>query len=426
MKAIGIDIGTTSICGILLDCETGKILKSITENSQAFLPTDKDWEKIQDTGKIMQIALTITDTLMEDTVKVIGVTGQMHGIVYYDADGKAVSPLYTWQDGRGNQPYDETRTYSEFLQIPAGYGAVTDFYNTKNGIRPAEAVGYCTIHDYFAMTLAGRKTPLLHTSDAASFGDFDLRRNCFHHSFVGDITADFAILGSYKGVPVSVAIGDNQASVFGAVSSDEDILLNIGTGSQISVISSSIVEGENIEVRPYPGGKYLLVGAALCGGRSYSMLEKFYSDIVYAATGTRMSMYEVMDKMENSNLPLTVDTRFAGTRQDPSVTGSITHITTENFTPGALRYAFLNGIIQELFSMYAQMQQKTGALIGSGNGIRKNKALIAAAEKAFGATMKIPAHMEEAAFGAALFGMVATGEMGTVEEIKQIIRYQEA
>ena len=139
-----------------------------------------------------------------------------------------------------------------------------------------------------------------------------------------------------------------------------------------------------------------------------------------------MSMYEVMDKMENSNLPLTVDTRFAGTRQDPSVTGSITHITTENFTPGALRYAFLNGIIQELFSMYAQMQQKTGALIGSGNGIRKNKALIAAAEKAFGATMKIPAHMEEAAFGAALFGMVATGEMGTVEEIKQIIRYQEA
>ena len=253
MKAIGIDIGTTSICGILLDCETGKILKSITENSQAFLPTDKDWEKIQDTGKIMQIALTITDTLMEDTVKVIGVTGQMHGIVYYDADGKAVSPLYTWQDGRGNQPYDETRTYSEFLQIPAGYGAVTDFYNTKNGIRPAEAVGYCTIHDYFAMTLAGRKTPLLHTSDAASFGDFDLRRNCFHHSFVGDITADFAILGSYKGVPVSVAIGDNQASVFGAVSSDEDILLNIGTGSQISVISASIVEGENIEVRPYPG-----------------------------------------------------------------------------------------------------------------------------------------------------------------------------
>ena len=60
----------------------------------------------------------------------------------------------------------------------------------------------------------------------------------------------------------------------------------------------------------------------------------------------------------------------------------------------------------------------------SGNGIRKNKALLEAAENIFGAKMKIPAHMEEAAFGAALFGMTAIGNFGSVEDIKKIIRYE--
>ena len=423
MKAIGIDIGTTSICGILLDCKSGEILKSVTKNSDAFILTENEWEKIQDVEKIMGLATEICDGLIDSDVKVIGVTGQMHGIVYYDQNGKAVSPLYTWQDGRGNQKYKDS-TYSEALGIPSGYGYVTDFYNGENGLRPDTAAGYCTIHDYFAMTLAGRKTPLIHTSDAASFGDFDLLKNCFNHQFSGDITSGFDVVGEYKGIPVSVAIGDNQASVFGALSSDDDILLNIGTGSQISVISSEIKKGENIEVRPYTEGKYLIVGAALCGGRSYSMLEKFFAEVVYLATGERRSMYDVMDKMLLTDTKhIDVDTRFGGTRANPALTGGISEITTENFTPAEFRFGFLKGIIAELYNMFAEMNVKRGALVGSGNGIRKNKALIETAEEMFGAEMKIPAHMEEAAFGAALFGMTAVGSFGTAEEIKAIIKY---
>lgn len=425
MKAIGIDIGTTSICGILLDCTSGEILKSVTKNSDAFINTQNEWEKIQDTDKIISIALSITDELICDDTAVIGITGQMHGIVYFDEKGTAISPLYTWQDTRGNLKYNNTQTYSEFLNLPAGYGSVTDFYNTENGLRPENAIGYCTIHDYFAMTLSGRKTPIIHTSDAASFGGFDLKTNRFDKELAGEISCGFDIIGEYKGVPVSVAIGDNQASVFGALSNDDDILLNIGTGSQISVISSEIINGENIEVRPYTDNNYLIVGAALCGGRAYSMLEKFYSDIVYAATGERINMYGIMDNMPlSASSHLTADTRFGGTRKNPSITGGISNITTENFTPGELRFAFLTGIITELYNMFCEMNIRKNALVGSGNGIRKNKALLEAAENIFGAKMKIPAHMEEAAFGAALFGMTAIGNFGSVEDIKKIIRYE--
>ncbi|MBE7029898.1 MAG: hypothetical protein E7409_00560 [Ruminococcaceae bacterium] len=424
MNAVGIDIGTTSICGIVLDTGTGEIIKSVTENSNAFIDTENDWEKIQSVEKIISLAEKILEKLVNENTKVIGVTGQMHGIVYFDECGNAVSPLYTWQDGRGNLPFDQSQTYSEYLGIPSGYGAVTDFYNTKNGIKPIEAVGYCTIHDYFAMTLTGRKMPLIHTSDAASFGGFDLNSSQFNHPFSSEVTAGFDLAGEYKGIPVSVAIGDNQASVFGAMSSDEDILLNIGTGSQISAISPTIVTGDNIETRPYFDRKYLVVGAALCGGRAYSMLEKFYSDIVFAATGERRTMYDVMASMPITDSDMRADTRFDGTRANPAITGSITGITTRNFTPGNMRRAVLEGIIAELHDMLEQMKMPCTRLIGSGNGIRKNKTLQQIAEQVFGATMKIPVHMEEAAFGAALYGMVASQKFGTAQDVKALIQYK--
>ena len=45
MKAIGIDIGTTSVCGILIDAATGCVEKSVTKNSNAFIPGCAEWEK---------------------------------------------------------------------------------------------------------------------------------------------------------------------------------------------------------------------------------------------------------------------------------------------------------------------------------------------------------------------------------------------
>ena len=140
MKVVGIDIGTTSVCGVLIDATTGCVEKSVTKNSSAFIEGCADWEKIQSVNKIMTVATDILESLIaaSSEVGVIGVTGQMHGIVYTDKDGDAVSPLYTWQDGRGNLPYKDV-TYAKYLNSFSGYGNVTDFYNTENGIKPESA-----------------------------------------------------------------------------------------------------------------------------------------------------------------------------------------------------------------------------------------------------------------------------------------------
>jgi uncharacterized 2Fe-2S/4Fe-4S cluster protein (DUF4445 family) len=55
MKAIGIDIGTTSISGVLFDADTGVVLRSFTENSNAFIPVSNDFEKIQSVDRVIEL-----------------------------------------------------------------------------------------------------------------------------------------------------------------------------------------------------------------------------------------------------------------------------------------------------------------------------------------------------------------------------------
>ena len=426
MKAVGIDIGTTNICGVLLDCETGNIEKSVTRNSDAFINGCEEWEKLQYVDKIIDIATKILELLVDNDTAVIGVTGQMHGIVYTDKNGYAVSPLYTWQDSRGNQPFQDT-TYAKYLGSYSGYGNVTDFYNTQKGIRPKGAVSYCTIADYFVMRLCSLELPIIHSSNAASFGLYDIKEKKFNYDFSPEITDGFTIAGSYKNIPVAVAIGDNQASVFSTLADENNILINVGTGSQVSMISDTPLDNSSIEVRPYFDGKYLIVGSALCGGRAYSMLKDFFKSFVsHFRDVTDEELYEVMNKLATKGeSSLIVDSRFAGARNDPDRNGVIKNITPDNFTATELICGFIDAMSMELYWLYTRLGLKRTGLIASGSGIRKNIALIKNFEKRFGFTLRLPKHIEEASFGAALYALVACGRFKNAKEAQSLIKYRD-
>ena len=424
MRIIGIDIGTTSICGVAVDKESGAVLASQTVDSNAFVK-GADFEKIQSPEIIMQKALSLLEGLLTEDTLSIGVTGQMHGIVYVDENGNAVSPLYTWQDERGNEPFKNT-TYAKYLGSCSGYGNVTDFYNLRNGLRPKNAVSFCTIHDYFVMQICGLKEPFVHSTNAASFGLYDIKENKFKNGLSLKITTEYSLAGYYRNIPVGVAIGDNQASVFSSVRSENELLINVGTGSQVSMVSGEIIEKDNIETRPYFEGKYLVVGSALCGGRAFSMLKDFYKKLLSnIADVTDAQVYEIMDRMlENmGETEIKVDPRFAGTRNNPNLTGAIENITVNNFNPEEITAAFLEGMAEELYGLYSKMGIKAEALVGSGNGLRKNKYFVKTVNEKFGFIIKTPKHLEEAAVGAALFGSICANVFDNSEKAHSLIEY---
>lgn len=425
MKIIGLDIGTTSICGVCVNAENGKILKSVTKPNNSFIATDKSYEKIQNPEIIMETVYSVIDELGPDEVSAIGFSGQMHGIVYTDADGKAVSPLYIWQDERAAEEYKDGKSYAQTLGCFAGYGLATDFYNETNGLIPENAVSLCTIADYAAMCLCGLKKPVVHITNAASLGCFDVKENLFtiENPRLPEVTADFKAVGTYKDIPVCVALGDNQASFIGSVSDGDDALINVGTGSQISWLTSVPVEGGAVENRPFDGKRFLAAGCALCGGRAFAMLEGFFRQIA----GSENAVYGYIDSLlENkTETTLRADCRFCGTRNDPSQRGSFTNISEENFTPADFALAVLNGMSDELYRMYEQGGKKAKGLVCSGNGMRKNKALRRITSEMFGCEIKIPLYAEEASYGAALAAAVAASKFKNIDEACSLIGYAE-
>ncbi|MBI4978036.1 MAG: hypothetical protein HZC28_11165 [Spirochaetes bacterium] len=448
MKYIGIDIGTTSVCGAVLDTASRRIVTAVTQQNRSFIRTSNSWERIQDTAKILAAARRIITglTAKHSGIAGIGVTGQMHGIVYVDDNGDVVSPLYTWQDTRAGLPH-RYGTYAERFSritgypVAPGFGLATHFYNLKNNIVPACTVSFCTIMDYIVMKLTGNRSPKIDATNAASFGVFDLRKRCFDTkalaqsgidtTMLPDVVPSASIAGHWHGIPVVTALGDNQASFLGSVRNIErTALVNFGTGAQVSAFTEKFAAIDGLDTRPFPGGGYLFVGASLCGGKSYALLERFFRKTI-ACFGVQQppDIYAAMNDIDYDSLTdrLAVDTRFAGTRTDPARRGGISNMSMDNLTPEHLIAGFLDGMVNELADMYraipARVRTRVQSLTGSGNGLRKNQLLKHIVEKRFGYAMRFPAHVEEAAVGAAMAAAVGTGH-GDFATIGKLIRYE--
>ena len=257
MISLGIDIGTTSICAVLYDLTEDKIIKSLsTPNS--FINTGS---YLQDPDRIVSLAKELLkELLMEFKAWAgehearnirkpagVGISSQMHGILYTDRTGRAVSPLYTWKNEDGNQRYRDGLTYARYLVketgLPfyTGYGSVTHFYLQENQQIPDEAVAFVGIGDYVAMRLTGSRKAVVHKTMAASFGGYHMAEGRFEldklaaagvdiscypavareegqavGTMVMEQTAVLLAGGTAEpeAIPVFCAVGDNQAAFY--------------------------------------------------------------------------------------------------------------------------------------------------------------------------------------------------------------------
>lgn len=443
--AIGIDIGTTTISAAVIDLENRTQVEVFSVPHNSYVENSVFSE--QSVSLIMDKAKRVLELIYKSYTGIvsIGVTGQMHGILYLNSDGQAVSNLINWQDKRGDIPIKDSMTACQIIKqitgenIATGYGISTHYYNLLNGLVPQGAVGFCSIMDYFAMRLCNHKKPIAHTSVAASFGLFDVKKECFmldklallgiDQAFLPQVVTSNEIVGQWNDIPVCVAIGDNQASFLGSVKNNrESVLVNIGTGSQISAVGEIEEPGDGIEQRPFINGDLLICGSALCGGSAYAMLEGFFrSYAVFSGLGDR-SQYGIINALaekayENGENTLLVDTSFCGMRTDPMRRGSIENIELNNFTPSALVLGVINGMCDELYKLYLEGQLKKSHIVASGGAIRKNHTLRRVLEDRFGMAVSVNSVKEEAATGAALFSAYSIGMIKYKDGFGDYIKY---
>lgn len=442
---VGVDIGTTTISAVVYDIDHKKQLEAYTIPHHSYVRTDSFSEQsvsviIEKTEKLLYHILKCNPSVVS-----IGLSGQMHGIVYMDENGNPVSDLINWQDKRGDLPLKDGTTTCDRIRlttgysVPTGYGIATHYYNLQNGIVPEKAAGFCNIIDLFGMKICGLKKAITHTSMAASFGLFDVKAGDFlsdklamlgiDRCFLPTVTSESKAIGMCQGIPVAVALGDNQASFLGAVSNQQSsALVNIGTGSQISLVSEYREQTADIEIRPFIEGKYLACGSALCGGYAYAMVESFFRNYIVSAGMQEASQYKTinqlaLDAYEKGEVGLDVEASFFGKRSDPSKRGSIKGIGRENFTPSALILGVLRGMCNELYELYEILGEKKTNIVASGGGVRKNEVLKKLISDHFDASVLVNAIQEEAATGVALFAAFIAGKATYNNGFSEYITY---
>ncbi|MDO8684052.1 MAG: FGGY family carbohydrate kinase [Armatimonadota bacterium] len=455
---IGLDIGTTKICAVALDASNGQLTAvedTLNDTQLSSQPdaAEQDAQGIIDKSHGLLSRLLQRPELKGQEILAVGVTGQMHGVVIADRAGKPITPLVTWQDGRGAKPYKSTsHSYAEELanrlgedalaasgcRPATGYGAVTLLQMSEEGNIPNNGKAL-TIHDLLVQSLCG--SIVTDPTDAASWGIFDVRDGSRWlleaqsvlklpegmlpeviptGSIAGQITAEAELAtGLQMGIPIAVAFGDNQASFLGSVPSlRESLLMNLGTGGQMSVPTNHFNRAQGLDTRPLVKGQWLLVGASLCGGRAYQILESFFASIGQDLFGIlyKAALYDLMNKLaahaDDDCGGLAASTLFEGTRVDPARRGCIGNIDSKNFTVANLTRAVIIGMVEELAAFYEVARQAGAApkyLAGSGNAIRRNAVVRQEIEKRVGMPLQMPPHPEEAAVGAALAGGVAAG-----------------
>jgi sugar (pentulose or hexulose) kinase len=471
---LGVDLGTTSIAALALDTDSGNVLARTTRPNQAEItsPDDKlrgrsEWDPFTICVTACACLRDVVEQLEPRSRDVagLGITGQQHGVVVLDSALNPQQPLINWQDRRGEEVFPGTPiTFTESAvqrlgpdarqrtgcRLATGYMAVTLFWLKERGLRPMRA---CFLMDYFASLLTG-KPAVTDPTCAASSGVFHLVANDWDDAALAALGLprnlfppvwpsgavrgglDAALAASTRlpeGLPVCVGIGDNQASFLGSVAARHDsVLVNVGTGGQVSVFIDELVMDPVLETRPFPRGGFLLVCAGLCGGRSYALLERFFRSVGRDVLGVvrEQPVYEALDRLAAEVPPgadgLRCEPFFTGTRADPTLRASWSGISVENFTPGHLARALLEGMARAFRNGHEaisrHLDRPRSRLVGAGNGLRENALLAGLVAEEFGLPMTMPCHREEAAFGAALMAAVGTGVLPDLEAAGRLIR----
>ncbi len=440
---LGIDIGTSKIAAVIVG-EDGETAALSAKVHGADLPTEPGLSE-QDPRKLLDAAAAVVRELPEQhrrSLRSVGLTGQMHGVLLLDARGQPITPLVTWQDGRcAADGFLEELNGRTGARLRTGYGCATLAWYVSRGKLPGGAASAATIHDWIAAGLCGIPAPVTDPTDGASWGLFDIDALAWNlpavraagiperllpaavpcgHVIGGTSRAGAELFGIPAGIPVTAAIGDSPASLLATLNEPEkELAITLGTGGQLSAVqpagSKAVVLPPDAawEQRPYPGPRLLAVAASLCGGSAWQWLaqtvERWQAELGLPAIALDEIYVRLNDlgaRAAGAQAPsapgLSVHPHFLGERHNPGLHGSIEGISLDNLSLGELAAALSRGICANLRDMLpAPLRAGRTRLVASGNALDRNPLLRRAAEEVFGMPLLMNAPREAAAIGAA-------------------------
>jgi sedoheptulokinase len=446
-KVLALDVGTTTIVGLLYDTDINGIIE-ITENyHNGFVNASDPLRSEISPLKLLDQVLHVLNYFNKYTIDGISLTGQMHGFIALDKNHKPVTNFFTWMDKVALHKNSNGITYlDEFLHLLGyepknsmiGYMAPNLYAIKKMGTLPKNAYYFGTIHDFITYELCQKA--VIDPSFAESTGFYDSNKNYWNEELIrkcgfsieqfSEINNTSTHIGFYKNIPVFTGLGDNQASVLGSIANmDEMVLINIGTGGQVSLVLSNETINPIIETRVFVEGKKIAVGVTLCSGKAYESMMKFIKNIGLIYFNKLLDdkdIYILMEKNNKYNTDVCCEPTFLGSRDDPNKYGSFYNINLNNFTIEDFLGALSKGIIEELYSHYKKINVKRETVVASGGLIKKNDVFQNIIKNIFNKELLLTNCNQEAALGAAIVAIKGLKVINTFMEAGKFIKYNKS
>lgn len=447
MLYIGIDLGTSSTKFLLVD-EKGTVCNEVTKEYPLDFPKP-GWSE-QHPEDWWNAAVTGVPELLQgfdrESVKGIGLGGQMHGLVVLDKDDAVIRPAILWNDGRTAAEVEYLNTvvgtdtlsaYTANIAF-AGFTAPKLLWMQKNEPeRFAKIEKIMLPKDYLVYRLTGAHAT--DYSDASGMLLLDVEHKCWskqmleicgiteqqmpqlYESFapVGTLTPEAAeLLGLSTDVVVAAGAGDNAAAAVGTGTvGNARCNISLGTSGTIFISSEQFGVDPNNALHSFAhaDGSYHLMGCMLSAASCNKwLMEDIFRTKDYAAEQADITI----DKLGCNHvyfLPYLMGERSP--INDTNARGTFIGMTMDT-TRADLTQAMLEGVafaIRDSFEVAKSLgiSMERSNICGGGSKSPLWQTIMA---NVLGIPLDILVTEQGPGYGGAMLAMVACGQYATVRE----------
>lgn len=300
MPFIGIDLGTSYLKGAVLHPEQCRVEGILRRPFPAPVSGGPARRLEMDAAAIVAAAAALISELAPAAAPCEGlvVCGQMSSLVLTDERGAARSNCIGWRDQRALEPHPSgAGSYFDLLcsritpaqrmemgnELKAGGPAAFLFWLQDRGELGPGLIPV-SLGDFVTGSLCG-EAPSIEATNAAAFDLLNLRTGDWDWGAIEALGLEKLRFPPIRGlgerwgmmetgrsrIPCYSPIGDYQCALAGALLEEDEISLNLSTGSQVGRLTPALALG-GYQTRPFFDGSFANVITHLPAGRSLDVL----------------------------------------------------------------------------------------------------------------------------------------------------------
>ena len=446
MAFIGIDLGTSFIKAAILDLDASELRQVRRIPFPEPMKNSNPLRVEFDLSIILSAVRKLVAELAAFPVTYEGVVmcTQMSCLVLMDGQGHARSNCIGWRDQRVLEPHPSgSGSYYDVLkkrltaqqkrelgnELPPGAPISFLFWMAERG-ELAPGLLPVSLADFVLSTLCG-SPPSVESSNAMACELLRLETMGWHEGVIKElglgklawppIRRHGDVVGRLKvgagTIPCYTPVGDYQCALAGALLSEDELSLNVSTGSQVSLITSKLALGD-YQTRPFFDKKFTNTFSHLPAGRSLNVLVDLLSELSRSLGNANPDPWEYIARaaaaVDHTDLEVKLSF-FPGPCGDK---GSISNIREKNLTVGTLFRASFENMAQNYYDCALRIwpDQSWKNIVFSGGLARKLKMLRTTIEDRFQTTSRLCPLEEDTMLGLMVLARVFSGRAGSVQQ----------